>query len=119
MTLYVNNTTEIVTTNNTEVSGTVSFILKGGYSKTDTVLPATIIFQNSRYTQLEVTFPADFKDQHLNGVYYYDIANETVSFEKGYCKLITQPGGENGAISYDSGVDTEERKSDVYYRPNY
>ncbi len=119
MTLYVNNTTEFVTTNNIEVVGDVSFILTGGYSKTDTILPATIVFQNARYTKLEVTFPADFKDQHKNGIYYYTISNPSTIFEKGYCKIITQPGGETGTISYDSGVITEERKSDVYFRPNY
>ena len=119
MTLYITSETEFVTTNNVEVWGDVSFTLTGGYSKTDTILPATIEFQNSRYTKLEVTFPSDFKDAHKNGIYYYTISNPGTIFEKGYCKVVTVPGGGNGAISYDSGEVTEERQSDVYYRPSY
>ena len=124
MTLYVNSTTEKIASNNIGISGNdIEFVLTGQYSKTDTVFPAVITIQNSRYTELEVTFPLDFKDEHKNGIYYYTIQStidsELVVFEKGLCKLITQPGGDNGAIYYDSGTITENRESDVYYRPNY
>lgn len=119
MTIYVNSTVEKVASNNINISGDVEFVLTSGLSRTDTVLPATIILQNDRYTELEVTFPVDFKDEHKNGIYYYTINNIDTIFEKGFCKIITEPGGGNGAIAYDSGEQTEERQSDVYFRPNY
>ena len=122
MTIYVNETFEKVASNNIDITGPnniVSFILTSGFSKTDTVLPAEIIFQNSRYTELEVQFPTTFKDEHKNGIYYYTIQNDDTIFEKGYCKIVTEPGGSNGAVAYDSGIQTEERQSVVYYRPNY
>jgi hypothetical protein len=74
---------------------------------------------NARYTELELTFPEGFKDEHLNGIYYYSIQNETEVFEKGLVKIITQPGGDIGAIEYISPTETENRESVVYYRPNY
>lgn len=119
MTLYINNTTETFASNNTAISGTVSFILTSQFSKTDTVIPATILVDNSRYTELELTFDADFKDQHKNGVYYYTIQNETEVFEKGLVKIVTSPGGGNGAIEYTATPAIENREAVVYYRPNY
>lgn len=119
MTIYVDGVTETIASNNTLINGVVEFVLTSGYSKTDTVLPAQITFQNSRYTQLVLTFPSTFKDEHKNGIYYYTIRNADEDFEKGYCKIITEPGGGNGAIAYNSGVVTEERQSDTFFRPNY
>ena len=119
MTLYINATTEKIASNNIAINGVVSFVLKGQYSKTDEVFPATISIQNDRYTELELTFPSDFKDQHKNGIYYYTIQNTTTVFEKGLVKIITEPGGGNGAIEYTSTPELENRESEVFFRPNY
>ena len=119
MTLYINSTTEKIASNNIAINGDVSFILKGQYNKKDETFAATISIQNDRYTELEVTFPADFKDQHKNGIYYYSIQNTQTVFEKGLCKLITEPGGDNGAIEYTSTPELENREADTFFRPNY
>ena len=119
MTLYIDNTTETFASNNTAISGTVSFILTSQFSKQDTIIPATILVDNSRYTELELTFPATFKDEHKNGVYYYTIQNTTEVFEKGLVKIVTEPGGGNGAVEYTATPAIENRVADVYYRPNY
>ena len=119
MTLYINNNTETFASNNTAISGTVSFILTSQFSKQDTIIPATILVNNDRYTELELAFPIEFKNEHKNGVYYYTIQNEDTVFEKGLVKIITEPGGDNGAIEYTSTQETENRESVVYYRPNY
>ena len=119
MTLYIDNTTETFASNNTAISGTVSFILTSQFSKQDTIIPATILVDNSRYTELELTFPATFKDEHKNGVYYYTIQNTEEVFEKGLVKIVTEPGGGNGAVEYTATPAIENRVADVYYRPNY
>jgi len=119
MIIYVTQQFENVATNNILVNGDVEFTLTSGFSRNPVVLPATILTQNDRYTMLNVDFNVDFKDQHKNGIYYYTISNSLTVFEKGYCKIVTEPGGQNGAITFDSGVETEERESIVYYRPNY
>ena len=119
MTLYIDNTTETFASNNTAISGTVSFILTSQFSKQDTIIPATILVDNSRYTELELTFPATFKDEHKNGVYYYTIQNTEEVFEKGLVKIVTEPGGGNGAIEFIATPAIENRVADVYFRPNY
>jgi len=119
MTLYINNTTEKFSSNNTSISGTVSFVLTSQFSKKDTIIPATILVDNARYTELELTFPSTFKDEHKNGVYYYTIQSDTTVFEKGLVKLVTDPGGQNGAVEYIAPTETENRESVVYYRPNF
>ena len=119
MTLYVNDINEKFSSNNILINGTLQFILTSGFAKTSETFPCVLILQNERYSEMELTFPADFKDQHKNGVYYYTIQNETDIFEKGYLKLITEPGGSNGAVAYNSGTVTENRESAVYFRPNY
>ena len=119
MTIYVTEQFENVATNNTLVNGDVEFTLTSGFSRNPVVLPATISLQNDRYTLLNVDFGVEFKDEHKNGIYYYTISNLTTVFEKGYCKIVTEPGGQNGAITFDSGTVTEERESVVYYRPKY
>lgn len=119
MTLYVNNTTETFASNNTALTGTLSFVLTSQFSKQDTIIPATILINNARYTELELFFPIEFKDEHKNGVYYYTIQNETTVFEKGLVKLVTDPGGQNGAVEYIAPTETENRESVVYYRPQY
>ena len=68
----------------------------------------------------EVTFPVGFGDAHKNGVYYYELSSiSNGSIEKGLAKIINNPGGEIHTLAYDSGLVTEERVSEVYFRPNY
>ena len=119
MTIYVTEQFENVATNNILVNGDVKFTITSGFSRNPIILPATVSTQNDRYTMLTVDFGVDFKDEHKNGIYYYTISNLTTVFEKGYCKIVTDPGGENGSIAFDSGAQTEERESVVYYRPKF
>ena len=37
----------------------------------------------------------------------------------GMSKIITEPGGNLGTTNYTSTPETEERVSDVFFRPNY
>ena len=83
-------------------------------------MDAEAIFSNERYTTFEVQFPIGFGNEHKNGVYYYNIgvvAEEPL--EKGLVKIITEPGGTMGTVAYESTIYTEERVSEVFYRPNY
>tara|TARA_R110001632_G_scaffold140151_1_gene256133 strand:- start:2077 stop:2184 length:108 start_codon:yes stop_codon:yes gene_type:complete len=34
-------------------------------------------------------------------------------------KIITEPGGGNGAIEYTSTPELENREADTFFRPNY
>jgi hypothetical protein len=96
------------------------FTLTSQYSHQPLTLDATATLSNARFTTFEVTFPIGFGDSHYNGVYYYSMevfAEE--AFEKGLVKIITQPGGDLGTTNFDSGIYTEERVSEVFFRPNY
>jgi len=115
MTITVNSTLETVSVNSIDIPETGDFILTSGYSKEPVVLPFTRISQNARYSTIDIEFPAEFKDEHKNGVYYYNIAD----LEKGYAKIITEPGGRMNTVSYGSGTVTENRESKVYHRPQY
>ena len=84
MTLYINATTEKIASNNIAINGVVSFVLKGQYSKTDEVFPATISIQNDRYTELELTFPSDFKDQHKTSTPELENRESEVFFRPNY-----------------------------------
>jgi hypothetical protein len=119
MTLTVNSTTEELSVNSIDIPSTGEFVLTSGYSKEPQSLSFTRTFQNDRYTTIEITFPTDFKDRHANGVYYYSIDSNTIAYEKGYIKLITDPGGRMNEKPFNSGVETENRESVVYYRPQY
>ena len=72
-----------------------------------------------RYTTFEVQFPIGFGDSHKNGIYNYDMSTLTESLDKGLVKIITEPGGDLGTTNYTSTPETEERVSDVFFRPNY
>ena len=100
-------------------AATYSWILTSQYSKQPEPLSATLIDTNDRYSTFIVTFPTGFGDEHKNGVYYWDMTQDAVSIEKGLAKIITEPGGTLGTVSYDSNPDTENRVAEVYYRPNY
>lgn len=96
-------------------------IITSQWSHQPLVLEATILESNDRYTKYQVTFPTGFGDEHKNGIYNYSIG-ETTALEPthyGLVKIITEPGGTMGTVSYDAGPDAEERVADVFYRPNY
>lgn len=119
MTIYVDDDIIPIVSNNTAINGIVKFILTSGYSKTPEIFNCQVLEQNSRFTRMIVDFGPDFKNKHKNGVYYYTIANETIEFEKGYAKIITEPGGSINTLTYNSDPQTENREAVVYYRPNY
>lgn len=90
------------------------------YAKTTITLDATLQTTNDRYSKFFVTFPTGFGDEHKNGIYYYSVNKSILEpFTYGLVKIITEPGGGMGTVVYDSGVETENREADVYYRPNY
>jgi len=96
------------------------FTLTSQYSKQPLALQCAAIETNDRYTKFQITFPVGFGDEHKNGIYYYNVSQaELEPFTYGLVKIITEPGGGMGTITYDSGVQTENREADVFYRPNY
>ena len=105
-------------TNLTLGSGYV-FPLTSQYSHQPLALDATVTVSNARYTTFEVQFPIGFGDSHKNGIYNYDMSTLTESLDKGLVKIITEPGGDLGTTNYTSTPETEERVSDVFFRPNY
>lgn len=105
-------------TNLTLGSGYV-FTLTSQYSHQPLALDATVTVSNARYTTFEVQFPVGFGDSHKNGIYNYDMSTLTESLDKGLVKIITEPGGGLGTTNYTSTPETEERVSDVFFRPNY
>jgi len=105
-------------TNLTLGSGYV-FTLTSQYSHQPLALDATVTVSNARYTTFEVQFPVGFGDSHKNGIYNYDMSTLTESLDKGLVKIITEPGGDLGTTNYTSTPETEERVSDVFFRPNY
>ena len=98
MTTTITGTTGIFYINN---PGTITgdFSLKSQYSQDDiaTGNSYTIVTQNKRYAEIEVTFPADFKDKHFNGYYTWSIGSYS-----DIVKIITQPGGNTGTVDYVS-----------------
>ena len=119
MTITVNQQNEIVSINNTSIPATFDFILTSGFSRVPQVLVGILLEQNDRYSEIEITFPVDFKDEHKNGVYYYSIEAEGISYERGYVKIVTDPGGSNGAVAYTANPETENRESKTFFRPQY
>ena len=115
MTIIVDKTNIEVSVNSIDLPETGIFTLTSGWSKEPVLLNFTRISQNARYSTISVEFPVEFKDEHKNGVYYYSIEG----LERGYVKIITEPGGSMNTVSYNSGVVTENRESKVFYRPNY
>lgn len=104
-----------------ELGFNYGIIITSQYSHQPLGMDTECTFSNSRYSLFEVVFPAGFGDEHKNGIYYWDLVEISTeeSLEKGLVKIITQPGGNINAISYNSGVITENRVSEVFYRPNY
>jgi hypothetical protein len=100
--------------------GNYSFVLTSQWSHLPLTLTATSINTNERYTEFIMNFPNGFGDQHKNGMYYYDLVdNLDLVIESGLVKIITSPGGDMGTDNFNSGIDKENRVSEVFYRPNY
>ena len=125
MTLYIDE--EELTMNigfnqpNLNVNDLYFFTITSQYShKPEVLFPMRVVSSNSRWSLLQVTFPTGFGDEHKNGVYYYELREAgATTLEKGLVKIITNPGGAINTLAYNSGAVTEERISDVYFRPNY
>ena len=126
MTILVPETslTQQFTVNIANMSGvnpsTTQFILTSQYSHQPLSLGVTkIVKSNARYTTLEVTFPTGFGNEHKNGIYNWRLVQDNVTLEAGLVKIVTDPGGSLGIKEFISTPQTEERVSEVFYRPNY
>jgi len=102
------------------VPSAYNFILISQYSHEAMPMAATIIKTNARYSTLEVTFPIGFGDAHKNGIYNWRLNTASgTTLEAGLVKIVTDPGGGLGIKEFISTPQTEERVSEVFYRPNY
>jgi hypothetical protein len=123
MTIYVNeqDLTVDVALNiaNVELTSQFKFILTSQYSHQALELDAFCTLTNARYSFFSITFPSGFGEEHKNGIYYWDLTSDNVSIQEGLAKIITEPGGNINALSFNSGAVTENRVSTIYYRPNY
>ena len=123
MTIYIEEPTNLVqfavNQANLTLGQNYEFIITSQYSHQPLVLLPECIESNARYSLFEVQFPAGFGDEHKNGVYYWDLAYLEDSLEKGLVKIITEPGGGINSLAYDAGPITDDRVSEVYFRPNY
>ena len=125
MTIHVleqgSNTVDIYFNFNLDDTVLYTFTLTSQYSHQTIDLPNALISSNDRYSVMQVLFPAGFGDEHKNGIYNWTLkeTGATDFIQKGLAKIITEPGGGMGTVSYDAGFDAEERVADVFYRPNY
>lgn len=128
MTIYVNEDEPIVNIAFNQANlpmQNYEFKITSQYSHQTTLMyPSTLVTTNARYSMIRVEFPTGFGDAHKNGIYYYELSNTAddpipVTFEKGLVKIITNPGGEINTLEYNSGTVTEERVSEVFFRPQY
>lgn len=125
MTIYVNEDAPIVNIafNQANLANVeYTFTIRSQYSHQDTVMiAAQLVTTNARYSMIQATFPTGFGDAHKNGIYYYELIGEQfqTAIEKGLVKIITNPGGEINTLEYNSGTVTEERESEVFFRPQY
>ena len=126
MTILIPETqlTQEFTVNIASMSGvspsTTKFILTSQYSHQPLTLSVNkIIISNARYTTLEVTFPTGFGNSHKNGIYNWRLVQDAITLEEGLVKIVTNPGGDLGIKEFISTPQTEDRVSDVYFRPTY
>ena len=124
MTIYVNeadlNVVEFaVNLPNLTIGFDYELIITSQYSHQPMILIPECILTNDRYSRFVVQFPTEFGEQHKNGIYYWDLAYLTTSLEKGLVKIITEPGGGINSLAYNAGPITDDRVSEVFYRPNY
>lgn len=80
-------------------------------------LAATLTESNLRYSRFSVAVPADFWDNHYNGMYTYKLYLNADTFDVGSFKLITKPGGDMGTVDHIS--NNENREAQVVFRSNY
>lgn len=106
-------------TNMSLVAGTYAFVLISQYSHVAMPMGATVITTNARYSTLEVTFPIGFGDEHKNGIYNWRLVQNAITLEAGLVKIVTDPGGDLGMKEFISTPETEQRVSEVFYRPSY
>lgn len=107
-------------TNMSLVAGDYAFILISQYSHQAMPMGVTVIKTNARYSTLQVTFPIGFGDAHKNGIYNWRLnTNYGDTLEAGLAKIVTDPGGSLGITEFISTPETEERVSEVFYRPSY
>lgn len=124
MTIYIEEPTNLVqfavNQANLTLGQNYEFIITSQYSHQPLVLLPECIESNARYSLFEVQFPAGFGEEHKNGVYYWDLVFNLVDvLESGLVKIITEPGGGINSLAYDAGPITDDRVSEVYFRPNY
>lgn len=125
MTIYVSEDAPVVNMAfnqaNLPLEALYFFKITSQYShQTTTVFPGTVVISNARYSMIQATFPTGFAEEHKNGIYYYElIENNQTTIEKGLVKIITNPGGTINTLEYNSGTVTEERESEVFFRPQY
>jgi hypothetical protein len=104
---------------NMTVSGLV-FVLTSQYSHEPLdIVVDSIVTTNARYSTLKITFPVGFGDAHKNGIYNWRLVQNATTLEAGLVKIVTDPGGGLGIKEFISTPQTEERVSEVFYRPNY
>ena len=111
--------TREVSINQPNLSGDWTFVLTSQYSHQPLEMAATILETNTRFTTISITFPTGFGNAHKNGIYNWRLEKNLVTIEAGLAKIITEPGGGLGTTNFTSTPATEERISDVFYRPNY
>jgi len=123
MTLYINENDLLVkisfSQSNLEIGVGYTFSITSQYSHQPLLLEAECILSNIRYSSFRVAFPIGFGDAHKNGIYDWDLVFQGVSLEKGIVKIITEPGGGMNTLTYNPGANTNERVSEVFFRPNY
>ena len=101
------------------------FALTSQWSHQSLPLTVTVVRTNARYSTLEVTFPIGFGDEHKNGIYNWRLVTTSegtsggTTIQAGLVKIVTDPGGDLGMKEFISTPQTEERVSEVFYRPNY
>ena len=115
------NEVDIYFNRNLSNTDAYDFEITSQYSHQTIQLANTLIANNARYSTMRVLFPVGYGDEHKNGIYNWTlkVTGSDTFIEKGLAKIITEPGGDLGTISYDAGVDAENRVADVYFRPNY
>ena len=98
-----------------------TFTITSQYSHESIDLANALIDTNDRYTEIQVQFPTGFSETHKNGIYNWSLKLQETGevIQAGLMKIITNPGGLIWTKSYDAGIETEERVSEVYYRPQY
>ena len=123
MTLYVNEAqlgVEIaINITNLTIGSGYELIITSQYSHQPLVLEAECVDTNARYSMIAVTFPTGFGEEHKNGIYYWDLTYLDAPLQKGLMKIITEPGGGLNTLAYNAGPITDDRVSEVFYRPNY